>query len=71
MRPSILAGIALIAVGAFLFLRGGSFTTREDVIKVGDLKVSAEERHPLSPWIAGVAVVGGIVLIAAGARSRA
>ena len=71
MKPSILAGIAMIAIGAFLYLRGGSFTTREDVIKVGDLKVSAEEKHSLSPWIAGIAVVGGIVLIAAGARSRA
>ena len=47
MKPSILAGIAMIAIGAFLYLRGGSFTTREDVIKVGDLKVSAEEKHSI------------------------
>jgi hypothetical protein len=70
MRASAIAGIVLIIVGAFLFYRGGSFTTREDVLKVGDLKVSTEERHSIEPWVAGAAVVGGAVLLLVGAASR-
>jgi hypothetical protein len=60
----------LVIIGAFLFFRGGSFSTREDVLKVGDLKVSTEERHTIEPWVAGAAVVGGIVLLVAGAAAR-
>ena len=71
MRASILGGIVLIIVGAILFYRGGTFTTREDVLKVGDLKVTTEERHTIEPWIAGAAVVGGVVLLIVGARRHA
>lgn len=71
MRASMIAGIVLIAIGGFLFYNGGSFTTRRDVVKVGDMKITADEQHPVAPWVAGVAVVSGIALIVAGARSRA
>jgi drug/metabolite transporter (DMT)-like permease len=71
MRTTSILGIALIAVGAFLFFRGGSFTTRKDVIKIGDLKVSADEEHPIAPWVAGVAVLAGAVLVVTGVRSKA
>jgi hypothetical protein len=71
MRTTSILGIALIAVGAFVFFRGGSFTTRKDVIKIGDLKVSADEEHPIAPWVAGVAVLAGAVLVVTGVRSKA
>jgi hypothetical protein len=70
MRASAIAGLVLVIIGAFLFFRGGSFSTREDLLKVGDLKVSTEERHTIEPWVAGAAVVGGIVLLVAGAAAR-
>ena len=71
MRASTLIGIALIVIGGFLFVRGGTFTTRRDVIKVGDLKVSASEERPIEPWIAGAAVIAGLVLVATGVRRKA
>ncbi len=70
MRIPLIAGILLILAGAFVLLNGGSFTTRRDVLKLGDLKVSAEEQHPIRPWIAGVAIVAGVALVATGARRR-
>ncbi len=70
MRPSIIAGILLLVVGGYVFVNGGSFTTRRDVVKVGDLKISADEQHPVAPWVAGVAVAAGLVLIVTGARRR-
>lgn len=70
MRTPTIIGTVLIAVGAYLYFVGGSFTTHEDVLKVGDLKVTAKESHRIQPWLAGAAILGGVVLVAAGARRR-
>jgi drug/metabolite transporter (DMT)-like permease len=71
MRGSVMLGIALIVVGVVVYLRGGSFTTRREVLKVGDVSVSAEERSPIAPWAAGLAVLAGIALVASGTRRKA
>ena len=70
MRASVWAGIALIVVGVAVYLRGG-FTKREEVVDVGPLSVSTEERQSVPPWIAGIAVVAGVVLVATGLRQKA
>jgi len=71
MRNYLLAGILILALGAFLLLRGGTFTTRHDVVSVGDLKISADEQQSIPPWVGGAAVAVGAVLIVAGMRKRA
>jgi divalent metal cation (Fe/Co/Zn/Cd) transporter len=71
MRAATIIGALLIVIGGFLLVQGGSFTTRKDVVKLGDLKISADEQHPVSPWIAGAAVLAGVALIATGVRSKA
>jgi len=70
MRISTIAGLALIVAGAFVFIRGGSFTSHRDVLKVGGLQVSAEEQQPIRPWVAGVAVLAGVALVVAGVRRK-
>ena len=69
MRASVWAGIALIVLGVAVYLRGG-FTKREKVVDVGPLSVSTEERQYVPPWVAGIAVAAGVVLVATGLRSR-
>lgn len=71
MRPLILAGLVLVGLGAFVLLRGASFTSRRNVLEVGGLKVSATERQAIPPWVGGVAIVVGAALILSGARKRA
>jgi hypothetical protein len=71
MRQLILAGILILGLGAFLLLRGGSITTRSDVLKVGDVKITADEQQSIPPWVGGVAMVVGVALIIAGAQNRA
>ncbi len=71
MRGSAMVGLALIVFGAVVYLRGGSFMTRHEVMKVGDVSVSAEERRPIAPWVAGLAVLAGIALVTTGARRKA
>ncbi len=70
MRPLSLAGLALILVGAFLLIRGGTFTSRRDVLKVGDVKLTANEQQAIPSWVGGVAILAGAVVLAAGTRRR-
>jgi drug/metabolite transporter (DMT)-like permease len=66
----MLAGAALIIAGAFL-LFGGSFTSRRNVLDVGGLTVTAEEQHSVRPWIAGVVLLAGVVLVVVDVRRKA
>jgi hypothetical protein len=71
MRPIALVGILLLALGAFVVFRGASYKSREDVLKVGDLKASVNEKHAVPTWVGGVAIVAGLVLLASGMKRRA
>ncbi|HSJ75232.1 MAG TPA: hypothetical protein VK899_03465 [Gemmatimonadales bacterium] len=71
MRPLSLIGIVLLALGAFIIFRGASYKSRDEVLKVGDLKASVEEKHAVPTWVGGAAIVAGVVLLAAGMRRRA
>jgi uncharacterized membrane protein len=71
MRIVTIAGIALIVLGGVLLFTGGSFTTRRDVLDIGGLKVSAEEKRPIPPWVAGIVLIGGFALTIEGIRRKA
>ena len=70
MRASVWAGIALIVAGVAIYLRGG-ITRKEEVLDVGPLTVSKTERQPVPPWVAGIAIGAGVLLVAAGMRQKA
>lgn len=60
-------GLVLIALGILALVFGGiHYDTHKTVLDVGPLKATATERHtlPLSPILAGIAIVGGLVLLA-------
>ena len=71
MRPNLIAGIALLVLSVFLLVRGGSFTTRKDVLKVGDVKITADEKQSIPPWVAYLGIAAGAGLVLAGTRKRA
>lgn len=72
MKPAGILGIILIIVGVVALAYGGyaSFTTKENVAKLGPLEINKQEKHPvpLGPIVGGVCLVGGIVLVAIGNR---
>ncbi|HEX6315830.1 MAG TPA: hypothetical protein VFZ73_13260 [Gemmatimonadaceae bacterium] len=70
MRATVWIGIALIIAGVAVFLRGG-ITRKEEVVDIGPLTISKSERQRVPPWIAGVAVGAGVLLVATGLRQRA
>ena len=71
MRPTGIAGIVLILLGAFVLLRGGSFTTKREVLRIGDVKVSADEQRTIPGWAGALAIVAGVVLVVTGSKKRA
>ena len=70
MRERKLIGIVILCLGAFVLLRGASFTSRHDVLQVGDLKVQTTERQWVPPWVGGIAVAVGLVLLVTGMPRR-
>lgn len=71
MRPIIIAGIVLLVLGAFLLFRGGTFTSRRDVLKVGDVKVTADQQQSIPPWAGWVVVTAGFGCLLVGRRQTA
>jgi hypothetical protein len=68
-----LAGIVLIVLGALaLAYQGIRYTTREKVIDLGPLQVTASERRsiPLPPIVGGVALVAGLALVLADRKKK-
>jgi hypothetical protein len=71
MKPYTLAGIILIVIGiAALAYQGITYTTREKVVDIGPIQVTADKTKtvPLPPIVGGIALVGGIVLLTVGNR---
>ena len=70
MKPTGIVGIILIVVGIVLIAWGGfaSYTTKENVAKLGPLEVNKEHEHnvPIGPIVGGVCIVGGNILMVSG-----
>ena len=69
MKSYMLICIILIVLGVIAFAyQGITYTTREKVIDIGPLEVSADTKKtfPLPPIVGGIALVGGIVLLVMG-----
>jgi len=71
MRPLGIIGVILIVAGAIvLALKGISYTKDRDSVKIGGVELSKEDRGFVPPVAGVIAIVAGIVLVAAG-RKRA
>jgi hypothetical protein len=71
MRPKTIIAIILIAVGIVaLTYQGISYTTREKVVDLGPIHMSADKTRtiPLPPIVGVVALVGGIVVLVVGRK---
>ncbi len=70
MKGLTLAGILVAAVGVFILVRGLSYKSSDTVLEVGGLKASVEERRSIPTWVGIAAIVGGLVMVGAGARKK-
>jgi hypothetical protein len=71
MKPYTMIGIILIVIGVAAFAyQGISYTTRENVVDIGPIHMTADKTKtiPLTPVVGAIALVGGIVLVVMGSR---
>jgi uncharacterized membrane protein YidH (DUF202 family) len=71
VKPATIVGVVLIVLGVLgLALGGFSFTRKEKVLDLGRIEASADKKESVAipPILGALAVVGGIVLVAAGAK---
>jgi hypothetical protein len=69
-----IAGVILIILGTLgLVYQGFTYVTREKVVDAGPIQVTADkERYVwVPPVVSGVAIVGGVALVALGGRKTA
>jgi hypothetical protein len=64
------AGVLLLALGGYVLVQGASITTKRNVVELGDVKITADERQPIPPWAGGLAVGIGAALLVVGVRRR-
>ena len=72
MKAASLLGIILIALGVIsLAYQGITYTTHKRVLDIGPVHATAEQHKtiPLPPILGGLALVGGVVLLASGKKS--
>ena len=71
MKPASLVGALLVVFGLLaLVYQGFTYTKRETVVDIGPVHATADRTKtvPLPPLVGGLALVGGVVLLVAGAR---
>lgn len=70
MRVASIVGLLLILAGGWVTINGGSFTTREKVLEIGDVSVTADHERPIPLWAGIAAIVVGGGLVAAGMKRK-
>ena len=71
MKTYTLIGIVLIIIGIIAFAyQGITFTTREKVVDIGSIHMTADKERtlPIPPIVGGISIVGGIVLVILGKK---
>lgn len=71
MKIYTVIGVILIVIGILIFTyQGITYTTREKVVDIGPLQVTAEKTRslPLPPIVGGISLLGGIVLLVVGKK---
>ncbi len=73
MKPVTIVGIVLIIVGVVGFALGGfSFTHEKKDVDMGPLQISHQQKKtvPIPPVLSAIVLIGGIGLVAMGARGK-
>jgi len=73
MKPMMIIGIVLIVLGvAGLVFQGITYTTREKVVDLPGLQVTAEKEKtiPIPAIVGGLALAGGVAVVLVAAKKK-
>jgi drug/metabolite transporter (DMT)-like permease len=70
MKPLLIAGIVVVALGAFVLVRGISYPSNHHIMRIGDFQASVQQDRAVPQWAGIAAVLGGAVMIGVGLRGR-
>ncbi|HUX73782.1 MAG TPA: hypothetical protein VMV25_07830 [Steroidobacteraceae bacterium] len=66
MRIFQILGALLIAGGLYIMIAAPRFASEQSVFKVGDFQAKVQQQKPVPPWIGGIALGAGCVLLVVG-----
>ena len=70
MRASLLAGAILAVLGAFIIIKGVTYSREESVFKFGDIEATVQQQRRIPGWAGGIALGAGLVLLVTGLKKR-
>jgi len=73
MKTTTIIALMLIAIGIAAFgYQGITYTTREKVVDLGPLQMTAEKTRtfPLPPIVGGLTLAGGILMLVIGGKKE-
>ena len=68
MRPLQVLGIVLVIVGVVILWLRPTYQSRQDIVTIGDVKASVEQREGIPLWIGAAVAGGGVLLVLVGSR---
>jgi hypothetical protein len=70
MKVLQIIGALLIAAGLYVLIQGASYPSDKSVFKVGGVEAKIEEHHAVPPWVGGVGIAAGVLLVVIGFNKR-
>jgi drug/metabolite transporter (DMT)-like permease len=70
MRVLQIIGAILIAGGLYILIKSPSYSSDKSLFKVAGVEAKVQEDHAIPPWVGGVALAAGVVLVVVGVRKR-
>lgn len=67
MRVLLVLGVLLALAGGYILVRGFSVTRERANLDLGPLDATVTERRSVPPWVGGVLVAAGLVMVVSGA----
>jgi hypothetical protein len=70
MKGLQIIGALLIVAGLYVLIQGASYPSDKSLFKVGGVEAKIEEHHAVPPWVGGVGIAVGVVLVVVGIGKR-